>query len=94
MMEIGPITVRDHMSLEQILQILGAVVPLLSALASFLNHLVRVRKESGTEVSSLLAGSGAVLNVGAMNLDKALQLVRMLKEAKAEEPKAEEPPAP
>ncbi len=82
------------MSVDQILHILGAVVPLMSAVASFLNHLVRVKKESGSEVSSLLAGSGAVLNVGALNLDKALQLLRMLKEAKAEEPKAEEPPAP
>lgn len=94
MMEIGPITVRDSMSVDQILHILGAVVPLLSAVASFLNHLVRVRKESGSEVPALLAGSGALLNVGALNLDKALQLARMLKAAKAEEPKAEEPPAP
>lgn len=94
MMEIGPITVRDHMSFEQILQILGAVVPLMSAVASFLNHLVRLKKESGSDVSPMLAGSGAVLNVGALNLDKALQLMKMLKEAKAAEPKAEEPPAP
>ncbi len=93
MMEIGPITVRDHMNWDVILQVLGAVVPLMSAVASFLNHVVRVKKEAGAEVPALLAGSGAVLNVGALNLDKALQLARLLKEAKAEEPKADEPSA-
>ena len=79
------------MTLDDGLKILGAVVPLLSAVASFLNHLVRVRKESGADVSSMLAGSGALLNVGALNLDKAIQLLKLVKEAKAA--KAEEPPA-
>lgn len=77
------------MSIDEILKIMGAVVPLLSAVASFLNHVVRVRKDSGAPVSSLLAGSGAVLNVGALNLDKALQLARLLKEAKADVPPAD-----
>lgn len=74
------------MTLDDGLKILGAVVPLLSAVASFLNHLVRVRKESGAEVSTMLAGTGAALNVGALNLDKAIQLLKLLKEAKAEKP--------
>lgn len=65
--------------LEHILAIIGAVVPLLSTIASVINHVVRASLEKGEEPSKALVATGAVLNVGAVNLDKATQLVKMLR---------------
>lgn len=70
--------------LAQILEIAGAVVPLLSALASFVNHLVRNAQARGEEPSKALVATGAVLNVGAVNVDKAVQLVTLLRSPPAE----------
>lgn len=69
---------------EHILAFLGALVPVMSALASLINHIVREKTAAGEKVSSLLLHSGAALNVGAVNLDKAVQLVQMAKDAKKE----------
>lgn len=80
------------MTFSHVLEILGGLIPVLSALASFVNHVIRVRQAEGAVVSPILAGTGSVLNVGAINLDKAIQLARLLKEAKAEA-KPAEPPA-
>ena len=66
--------------LDQILQIAGAVVPLLSALASLVNHLVRNAQAEGKAPSAALLTTGAVLNLGAVNVDKAAQLVKLLRE--------------
>lgn len=61
---------------ESILAIVGALVPVLSALASLLNHVVRERQAAGEPVSKTLLSAGAMLNVGAVNLDKAVQLAK------------------
>lgn len=65
--------------LEQILAILGALVPLCSALASFLNHVVREKQAKGEAVSSVLLSAGSLLNVASINLDKAVQLGKLAK---------------
>lgn len=65
--------------LDEILKIAGAVVPLLSALASLVNHFVRAAQAKGEQPSAALLTTGAVLNAGAVNVDKAVQLVGMLR---------------
>lgn len=67
---------------EHILAFLGALVPVMSALASLINHIVREKTAAGEKVSSLLLHGGAALNVGAVNLDKAVQLAQMARDAK------------
>ena len=63
-----------------ILMFLGALVPLMSALASLINHKVRVAQAAGEDVSPLVLKTGAALNVGALNIDKAVQLAKLAKE--------------
>lgn len=65
-------------SFDHILTILGAFVPLASALASFVNHRVRQAIESGTEAPKALLAAGSVLNMASVNVDKAVQLAKML----------------
>lgn len=65
--------------LDTILMFLGALVPMMSALASFINHLVRQRTDAGEQVSPLLLNTGAFLNVASVNVDKAVQLAKMAK---------------
>lgn len=65
--------------IESILAILGALVPLASAIASFLNHMVREKQARGEKVSPMLLSAGSVLNVASINLDKAVQLGRMVR---------------
>ena len=90
---LGEFTVRNAMTFDHVLQILGGLIPVLSALASFVNHVIRSRQAEGASVPPMLAGAGSVLNVGAINLDKAIQLARLLKEVKAEEKPADPPAA-
>jgi hypothetical protein len=71
--------------IEQILAFLGALVPLMSALASFINHKVRTAEEAGRPVSDLALKAGAALNVGALNLDKAVQMAKKAKKGKSNE---------
>lgn len=65
--------------LSNVLEIAGAVVPLLSALASLVNHIVRATQAAGNQPPAALLATGAVLNVGAVNVDKALQLVKLIR---------------
>lgn len=81
------------MSFSHVLEILGGLIPVLSALASFVNHVIRSRQAAGAAISPMLASAGSVLNIGAINLDKAIQLAKLLKEAKAEEKPADPPAA-
>lgn len=67
---------------EHVLAFVGALVPLMSALASLINHVVREKTAAGEKVSPVLLQGGALLNVGAINLDKAVQLAALAKEAK------------
>lgn len=71
-------------TVEHILSIGTGLVTVMSALASFLNHLVRTRQAAGEPVAPALLGAGAVVNLASVNVDKALQLAKLLKEAKAE----------
>jgi hypothetical protein len=70
-------TISDKV--EHVLAFLGALVPLMSALASFINHKVRTAQAVGEDVSALTLKAGAALNVGALNLDKAVQLAKAAK---------------
>lgn len=86
---------------EHILAIIGALVPLASAAASFLNHMVRAKQANGEAVSPMLLAAGSALNAASINLDKAVQLGRMVKggsyapaQAPAPAPAPEALPAP
>lgn len=63
--------------IDTLLSIAGALVPLFSALASFINHMVRVQSSSGQQPSTVLLATGALLNMGAVNIDKGVQLAKM-----------------
>lgn len=63
--------------IEHILAIVGALVPILSAAASFVNHLIRQKTDAGEQVSPTLLNTGALLNVTSINVDKAVQLAKM-----------------
>lgn len=71
------------MRIDLVLEIVGVIVPLLSSLASLFNGKVRAKQAQGVEVPPFMAKAGAVLNVGAMNFDKAHQLLSMVKVATA-----------
>lgn len=68
--------------IEHVLAFVGALVPLMSALASLINHVVREKQANGEPVSPMLLQGGALLNVGAINLDKAVQLSNLAKKKK------------
>ncbi len=69
--------------IEHFLAILGALVPLASALASYINHIVRTKQAAGEAVNPLLLTGGSLLNVAAINLDKAQQMAQAVKQASA-----------
>jgi len=71
--------------IQTVLAFLGALVPLMSALASFLNHVVRQNEARGEKVSPALLSAGVVLNAGAVNLDKALQLAKKVRSGAGKE---------
>lgn len=67
------------MKIDNVLEIVGLIVPLLSSLASLFNGKVRAKQTQGLEIPPFMAKAGAVLNVGAMNFDKAHQLLTLVK---------------
>lgn len=67
------------MTLEHVLSIVGALVPVFSALSSFVNHLVRTKQAAGESVSPMLMSAGAVLNLASVNVDKAVQMAKAVK---------------
>lgn len=62
---------------DHILAILGALVPLCSALSSWINHVVRTKNAQGADVAPWLLNTGSMLNIASVNLDKALELRKM-----------------
>jgi hypothetical protein len=66
--------------MEHVLAFMGAIVPVMSALSSLINHIVREKQARGEEVSKVLLHGGAALNLGAINVDKAVQLATLAKE--------------
>ena len=67
--------------MDKAIEIIGLLVPLLSALASVFNHKARKHKEAGENLAHFVAGVGSVLNVGALNFDKAIQLAKAVQAA-------------
>lgn len=70
-------------NIDRVIEIVGGIVALLSALSSWVNHNIRTKQADGQPVSTLMLGAGAVLNTGAINLDKAAQLAKQLRAQKA-----------
>ena len=63
-----------QVKLDQVLVLLGMIVPLMSAVSSVVNHLIRMKQAEGKPVGAALLHLGSLLNVASMNLDKAVQL--------------------
>ena len=89
----SPAPLTGSSTLDHLLTILGALVPLASAIAAFLNHKVRAAQSDGQGVSPALLKAAALVNVAAVNIDKANQLSSLAKKPKAA-PEAQPPAAP
>lgn len=57
----------------------SVVIPVASAIASAVNHVIREKMAAEEELPKWLLNSAAVLNVLSVNLDKAAQLVKIAK---------------
>jgi len=66
------------MTIEQFLAIVGAIVPVFSAIASALNQRARTTEAP----SANLAKAQVIVNTLALNLDKVKQAAALLKAAK------------
>jgi hypothetical protein len=71
------------MTFEHITSLIGIIVPILSAVASALNADVRKKQAESIPVPPALAKVSAIVNVGALNVDKAKQMVDLVKSIKA-----------
>jgi hypothetical protein len=71
------------MTLESLTSFAGVVIPLASVVASAINHHVRETQGKGEVVPEWMLKLAGVLNVLALNGDKALQLVKLVKLAKS-----------
>jgi len=80
------------MSFHNVLELVGVIVPLLSSLASLFNGKARAKAAAGECLTPTVAGVGAALNVGAMNFDKAMQLLKTVQAAIPAKPAEEEKP--
>lgn len=69
------------MNFHNVLELVGLLMPLLSTVASVFNGKVRAKQAAGEMIPPMVAKAGAVLNVGAMNIDKAIQLMQVVKAA-------------
>ena len=78
------------MSFEHLMGMVGVVVPIASVVVSALNHYVRDMQAKGEAIPAWLLHVIGMLNVAAMNGDKALQMIKLAQSLK-EAPKAEEP---
>ena len=70
------------MSLDVLITIAGVVVPVASAIASALNQHVRDAQAKGESVPSWLLHVVAVVNAAALNGDKVVQIVKLVRGAK------------
>lgn len=66
-------------TLEHVLALAGALVPLVSMVASLFNTAIRHRQLEGRDVPPKLAAAGALINGLAINLDKASALAAAAK---------------
>jgi hypothetical protein len=67
-----PVTGNVHV--DHWLALVGALVPLMSALAGFLNNKVRVAQSEGQALDPKMLQAAQIVNLLAVNLDKAKQL--------------------
>jgi hypothetical protein len=72
-----PVTGNVH--IDHWLALVGALVPLMSALAGFLNNKVRISQATGVEADAKLLRAAQLVNLLAVNLDKAKQLGALAK---------------
>lgn len=72
-------TITGDSTFDHVLAIIGALVPLLSALASFVNWKVRQVTAEGKQPSAALLTTGSVLNFASVNVDKAVQFAQMVR---------------
>lgn len=72
-----PVTGNPH--IDHWLALVGALVPLMSALAGFLNNRVRTAQVEGQQLSPAMLQAASLVNVLAVNLDKAGQLAKLAK---------------
>jgi len=63
--------------IQTVVALVGAVSILSSAIATFVNHSIRMATDAGFKVPGWLLTLGAGVNVLAVNLDKAVQLTKM-----------------
>ena len=69
--------VTGSSTFDHVLTIVGALVPLFSAIVSFFNHRVRVDLGQGRDPSATMLAATAALNFLSINIDKGLQLAKM-----------------
>jgi hypothetical protein len=70
-------SVTGNHKIDFVLSVLGALVPVFSALASFVNHWIRLQTNEGKQPSGVLLATGSLLNVASVNLDKGVQFAKM-----------------
>lgn len=70
------------MTIENLMSTLGVVVPLASVLASALNQYVRDAQAKGEVVPAWLLHVAGLLNVTALNGDKAMQMIKLAQSLK------------
>jgi hypothetical protein len=70
------------MSLDVLISLAGIVVPVASAIASALNQHVRDAQAKGVSVPAWLLHLVAVVNIAALNGDKVVQLVKLVRGGK------------
>lgn len=61
----------------------GIVIPVASLLASAVNQYIRGCQEKGEAVPAWLLHASGILNVCALNGDKAMQMIKLAKSLKA-----------
>lgn len=71
------------MSIDQLTGLAGVIIPLASVIASAVNHYVREAQAKGETLPEWLLKLAAALNILALNGDKALQIAKVVKAAKA-----------
>lgn len=62
-----------------VLSLASAVIPAASAVSSAVNHTIREKTAAEQPLPKWFIGVASVLNVLSVNLDKALQLLKMFK---------------
>ena len=74
-----PLPSTGSTTIDHVIVLVTALSTLLSALASLLNHFVRQKTSSGEAPSKMLLSVTSAANVGALNVDKAVQLVQIMR---------------